>query len=112
MGDEGPERVADVVAHDQIGDVVEVGRLAIDDDERAPFRLAINGKPAAGHTTSEEPIARNRSQVLVNSSARRIASAGIAWPNETVAVLMKPPHRAVGRAARPSVEFFLHPRNS
>ena len=28
----------------------------------APQFLAISGKPAAGHTTSEDPIARNRSQ--------------------------------------------------
>ena len=28
----------------------------------APLRLAISGNPAAGHTTSDEPIARNRSQ--------------------------------------------------
>ena len=29
---------------------------------RAPLRLAISGKPAAGQTTSDEPIARKRSQ--------------------------------------------------
>ena len=36
----------------------------------APLRLAIKGKPAAGHTTSEEPIDKNRSQSRVNCSAR------------------------------------------
>ena len=46
----------------------------------APLRLASNGNPAAGHTTSDEPTARNRSQLLVNCSARRMASAGIACP--------------------------------
>ena len=43
---------------------------------RAPLRLAINGNPAAGQTTSDEPIARNRSQDFVSSSARRIAEFG------------------------------------
>ena len=33
----------------------------------------------------------NRSAAMVSISARRIASAGIAWPNEIVAVLTKPP---------------------
>ena len=54
----------------------------------APLRLAISGKPAAGHTTSDEPMARNRSQLRLNSSARCIGAAGIACPNDTVAVLM------------------------
>ena len=58
---------------------------------RAPLRFAIKGNPAAGQTTSEEPIARNRSQDCARSWARCIAASGIAWPNETVAVLMKPP---------------------
>src|SRR5262249_3013596 len=57
---------------------------------RAPLRLAIRGNPAAGHTTSEEPIARKRSQDLVIFSARCIAASGIACPNETVADLMCP----------------------
>ena len=55
---------------------------------RAPLRFAISGKPAAGHTTSDEPMAMNRSAERVSSSARRIASSGIDWPKETVAVLM------------------------
>ena len=56
--DERFKHRSDVFAHDQIGDVIEFGRLAIDDDSRAPLRLAIKGNPAAGQTTSEEPIAR------------------------------------------------------
>ena len=67
---------------------------------RAPLRLAISGKPAAGQTTSDEPIATKRSHDSVISSARRIASSGIAWPNETVAVLMWPP-QAGQSGARP-----------
>src|SRR5712664_1478666 len=54
----------------------------------APQFLAINGKPAAGQTTSDDPIARNRSQCWASSVARRIASSGIACPNEMVAVLV------------------------
>src|SRR5262245_41799566 len=57
---------------------------------RAPLRLAINGNPAAGHTTSDEPMARNRSHDMVMASARRIAASGIACPNDTVADLMCP----------------------
>src|SRR5215471_17476996 len=45
--------------------------------KRAPFRLASKGNPAAGHTTSEEPTARKRSQSSVNCSARRISRSGI-----------------------------------
>ena len=60
--DEGFEHRSDVLTHDKVGDVVELGRLAIDDDKPAPLRFAINGKPAAGQTKSDEPIARNRSQ--------------------------------------------------
>ena len=46
------------------------------------------GKPAAGQTTNDEPIARKRSQDCARSWARCIAASGIAWPNEMVAVLM------------------------
>src|SRR5215467_8993073 len=49
---------------------------------RAPQFLAISGNPAAGQTTSDDPIARNRSQCCESSVARCIAS-----PNEMVAVL-------------------------
>jgi hypothetical protein len=51
----------------------------------------LQGNPAAGQTTRDEPIARNRSQDRVRSWARRIAASGIACSNETVAVLIKPP---------------------
>src|ERR1039457_2921668 len=53
----------------------------------APLFLASIGNPAAGQTTSDDPIARNRSQCWASSVARRIASSGIACPNEMVAVL-------------------------
>src|ERR1700726_3251500 len=53
---------------------------------RAPQFLASIGKPAAGQTTSDDPIAINRSQCCASSVARRIASSGIACPNEMVAV--------------------------
>ena len=33
VGDEGSEHVADVFAYHQVGEIVEVGRVAIDDDE-------------------------------------------------------------------------------
>src|SRR5262245_8556432 len=59
--------------------------------KRAPLRLASKGNPAAGHTTSEDPTARKRSQASVSCSARRISRSGIAWPKETVAVLIWPP---------------------
>ena len=52
----------------------------------APHFLAISGKPAAGQTTSDDPIARKRSHCCASSVARRIASSGIACPNEIVAV--------------------------
>src|SRR5262245_6280026 len=55
---------------------------------RAPLRFANSGKPAAGHTTRDEPMARNRSQALESASARCMAASGMAWPNEIVAVLI------------------------
>jgi len=33
VSDEGSERVADVIAYHQIGEIIEVGRLTIDDDK-------------------------------------------------------------------------------
>src|SRR5712664_2609669 len=44
----------------------------------APQFLASIGNPAAGQTTSEDPIAINRSHCCASSVARRIASSGIA----------------------------------
>src|SRR5437660_754527 len=60
---------------------------------RAPLRLAMRGNPAAGHTTRDDPIDRNRSQVIVRSSARRMAASGMDWPNDMVAVFIYPPQR-------------------
>src|ERR1700733_8794427 len=57
----------------------------------APQFLASMGNPAAGQTTSDEPMARNRSQCWASSVARRIASSGIACPNEMVAVFTGSP---------------------
>ena len=42
---------------------------------REPLRLAINGKPAAGQTNSDEPIARNKSQDSARSCARCIRAS-------------------------------------
>ena len=107
----GLERVADVIAHDQIGNIVEFRRLAIDDDERCAVSL--------GHQreTRRRPHHQRRAdgekQITSFWSIPRrvrIASAGICWPNEIVAVLMWPPHRAIGRALARSIEFFLDPR--
>ena len=56
-----------------------------------PFRFAISGNPAAGQTTSDDPMARKRSHARVSSSARCIAVTGMAWPNDIVADLMWPP---------------------
>ena len=33
MSDERRQHVADVMVHDQVGDVLELGRIAVDDDE-------------------------------------------------------------------------------
>ena len=60
----------------------------------APWRFAVTGRPAAGWTTNEEPIAMNRSQASASASARRISASGIACPNEMVAVLTMPPQAA------------------
>src|SRR5215469_1665724 len=57
----------------------------------APLRFAKRGSPAAGQTTSEEPIETKRSHDCARSCARRTAASGMAWPNEMVAVLMWPP---------------------
>ena len=40
---------------------------------REPLRLASKGNPAAGQTTSEEPMTRKRSQSRLAASARFIA---------------------------------------
>ncbi len=42
----------------------------------------------------------NRSAARVSLWARRVAATGIPWPNEIVAVLMKPPQRAQHGAVR------------
>jgi hypothetical protein len=45
VGDEGSERIADVVTYHQIGEIVEIGRLTIDDDERRAGALRRQRKP-------------------------------------------------------------------
>ena len=67
---------------------------------RAPFSFASTGNPAAGYTTSDEPSTRNTSAASVSCSARRIASAGMGWPNEMLADFIYPSH-ASHRGARP-----------
>src|ERR1700704_2741993 len=76
---------------------------------RAPLFLASSGKPAAGQTTSDDPIAMNRSQCWASSVARRIASSGMAWPNEMVAVFTGSLHAV--QSGRPALflETLLDP---
>ena len=74
----------------------------------APLFLASIGNPAAGQTTSDDPIAMNRSQCCASSAARRIASSGIDCPNETVAVLTGSP-QTVQTGAPPFIEAWLDP---
>ena len=59
---------------------------------RAPARLAMRGREAAGSTTSEEPTASRRSQDSAAAHARTMTSWGMAWPKDTVAGLSSPPH--------------------
>jgi len=47
---------------------------------RAPQFLASSGKPAAGHTTSDDPIARNNSQCWASSMARRNSGSAVSSP--------------------------------
>ena len=63
--------------------------------------LAISGNPAAGHTTSDDPDRQEQIALLAQVRWRgRIASSGIACPNEIVAVLTRlVALRAIGRAA-------------
>src|ERR1700682_6031654 len=89
---EWPKRLPDIVPYDQIGNVILFGGLVVDDHQSGAAILASIGKPAAGQTTSDDPIARNRSQCWASSVARRIASSGIACPNEMVAVFTGSSH--------------------
>ena len=56
----------------------------------APLFLARIGKPAAGYTFKEEPIAIKRSQVFEAFSAIFISFSGIGCPKEIVADLIIP----------------------
>src|SRR5262249_10190911 len=44
-GDERTERVADIIVDDQIGDIVKLSGLTIDDDKRCPVAVDKQGKP-------------------------------------------------------------------
>ncbi|HEV3005907.1 MAG TPA: hypothetical protein VGX78_15680 [Pirellulales bacterium] len=55
----------------------------------APDCLAARGKPAAGSTTSDEPIARKRLARVLKSNASSSTLAGRACPNDTVACFMR-----------------------
>ena len=44
-GDEGREGVADVATDDKVCDVVEIGRLAVDDHQRRAVALGHQRKP-------------------------------------------------------------------
>ena len=81
------QRHADLPVQHQIG-VSDRARSARGSGSPAAPRCAppAPGKPAAGYTTSDEPMAMNRSDASVSSSARIIAAGGIDWPNEIVAV--------------------------
>jgi hypothetical protein len=59
---------ADLEVEDKVGQVVEVGWVSIDDYQVCAFPLGRMGKPAAGYTTREEPIA-GRSHCSVSSRA-------------------------------------------
>ena len=54
----------------------------------------------------------NRSHASAICSARRIASSGIAWPNDTVAVLMWPPQSGQSGARPPARSNRLRTQSS
>ena len=75
----------------------------------APLRLAISGNPAAGHTTSDEPMARNRSQLRgqLLGALHRIGRHRL--PERHGRGLDVAAAGAIRRALAVGLEFFAHP---
>src|ERR1019366_4408887 len=85
--DEGSEHVADVMVHDQIRNLIELGRLAVDDDE--------GGAVALGHEPKSRPRPRIFGGPTTTRSADRIPGTRHRWYCRAV----RPRHRA--RCRRP-----------
>ena len=85
--------------------------FAIDDDQPGAVALGHQRKPAAGQTTSDEPIARNRSQASVSACGaphrvfrHRLTERDGRGLDEAAA------RRAIRRAAVGRVQALAHPR--
>ena len=74
--------------HHQIRDFVEFGRLAIDDDESRAIALGHQRKSRRRPYHQRRADDEKQVALRLNSSERAIAAAGIACPNDTVAVLI------------------------
>ena len=95
------------VAGRPVRPVGEGGRVGRVQPGREAVDLVARPGPAAGQTTSEEPIDRNRSHDSVSSSARRIAESGIACPERDGRSLDV---AAAVRAVRSATVARFHPR--
>ncbi len=72
----------------------------------APFARAVSASPAAGHTSAEVPIEKNRSQPDAAFVASCRAICGIASPNQTTPGRRFPPHSGqVGTSSELSFAF-------
>ena len=63
MSDEGGERVADVETDDEIGEFVELGRLAVDDDEGRA--IALGHRRKTGRRPHDKRRADHEKQIAV-----------------------------------------------
>ena len=72
----------------------------------APFARAVSASPAAGHTSDDVPIEKNRSQSDAACVASSSALFGMASPNQTTPGRRLPPHAGqVGTSSELSFEF-------
>ena len=92
--DRGAERRADVPAQHQIGDPVETRRFPVKDDELRAVVLCELREAGRRIHDQRRPDREEKVRGKRLPLAARIASKGMGWPKEMVAVLTSPSHNS------------------
>src|SRR5579864_4873527 len=110
VDDEGFEHRADVLTYDKVGDVVELGRLAIDDDEAGAAALRQQRK--AGRRPDHEGGADRQKQIAMKRKVLGALHCGIGHrlaERYGRGLDVAAAARAVGRAAVRGIHALPHP---
>src|SRR5690242_13783969 len=110
MRDERPERVADVLADDKIGNFIEFSRLAVDDDKSRTTSFCVQRKSRRG---PDDKRGADRNE-KITTGAQRLGTAHLLLRHRLAEGYSRcldiAAAVAIGRVSLRRIEFLFHPK--